>query len=166
MRGTDQPSACLDSTCCFAHVFGSHATIRQLVLSHLTKEDADAVRQVSRDARAAVNDNVKTVKCHLDAPRSRTELAAVFPQANRLHVVVQTASYDDDDGDDDDGDDDDDQDSEEDVCDLLESILATSPALVTKLQALKLSLGYIGFDDDDADDDSTTEAAVACFLPR
>jgi hypothetical protein len=138
--------------CCFEYLFCAPATIRQLVLGHLTKEAVDALRQVSRDVRAAVNENVVTVSIELNGPRSNTDLAEVFPGASRLrvtirpweeycvaqHVLTKEAA----------------------VCTLLERIvLATSPALVTKLQGLTLSLGNIHFVD-------AIAAAVAGFLSR
>jgi hypothetical protein len=158
MRGPGRPSAGLESLCCFEYLIGAHATIRQLVLSHSTKAQGDALRQVSRGLRAAVNTNVETVILELNAPRCDTELAEVFPEANRLRVVIPNPG---------------DRTSgpgrrhvglpqltsELSVSALLEHVWATSPALVTKVQALTLSLGTISSVDD-------ITAAVADFLSR
>jgi hypothetical protein len=142
MRSSSQSSTGLQPACCFERIFATHATIRQLVLGHLTKEEGGIVRQVSRAVRAAVNHNVSTVDCELAAPRFETELAEVFPAANRLRVVMQADCFTDDD-----------------VCFLLEYILATTPALLSKLHGVTLILGAI----------SAFEAvagAVAEFLSR
>jgi hypothetical protein len=130
----------------FEAVVGAHATIRQLIMSHL-KEDKSthALRRVSRAMRAAVDDTITTVACDLDGPRFETEMATVFPAASKLCVSWP----------------DDTEDPEEPQVFyiLLEHIMATSPALVTKLLALRLSLGTF-----EADGDITN--AVARFLSR
>jgi hypothetical protein len=156
MQGPGRPTAGLVPVCCFEYTFSAHATIRQLVLGHLTKEEADALRQVSRGVRTAVNDTVVTVVIEPNAPRSDTDLAQVFPEANMLRVMMQRRSaladllhYDV-------------QQlvtEEDSACTLLEHISATSPALLTKLQALTLTLGTIPSVNQIA-------AAVAGFLSR
>jgi hypothetical protein len=128
--------------CQFTHALGAHATIRQLVLGHLDKEEADTLRQVSQATRSAVNRNVTTIVCDMQAPRFETELATVFPAADKLHVVLMrelplTDMH---------------------LCIFLEYISATSPALLTKLQALTLDLGMKSCDE--------IRAAVARFLSR
>jgi hypothetical protein len=126
MRSSAQASTGLPPACCFERIFATHGTIRQLVLGHATKEEADVLRQVSRAVRSAVNHNVSTVKCELAAPRFETELAAVFPDATRLRVQMEADSF-----------------TDVDVCFLLEYILATTPMLVSKLQGVTLTLGAI-----------------------
>jgi hypothetical protein len=82
------------------------------------------------------------VACDLKAPRFEADLVTVFPAATSLRVSGPDRYG-----------------AELDFCVLLEYILATSPALVTKLLALKLSLGFIhSFED--------ITPAVAGFLAR
>jgi hypothetical protein len=135
--------------CCFEHIFSAPTPIARIILSRLTKEDADALRQVSRDVRPAVNSNVSTVVCWSNGPRCDTELAVVFPQANTLRIRTDAWSWSH-------------PTPELDICALLEHILATSPALVTNLQALDVQLGCVR--SDHMDDD--IEASAAGFLSR
>jgi hypothetical protein len=124
----------------FAYIFESHATIRKLVLSHLRQGGAATLRPVNRAVRAAINLQVSSIKCDVQTPRFESELAVVFPAATKL--CVRSATF-----------------VEPDACVLLEHILATSPVLLAKLQALELSLGTI-----DSCEDITP--AVSDFLCR
>jgi hypothetical protein len=131
-----------DSAPQFDYVFGEHATV-QRILSHLNKSEAGVLRLVSRAVRVAQNHNVKTVACGLATPRLETELAKVFPHADKLQVVVDSEHV-------------------THACILLDHILATAPVFATKLHALELYLADVFSDDDDEE----ITAALAAFLSR
>jgi hypothetical protein len=137
-----------------AYILTAIPNIRHLLLSCLAKVDVDALRQISRDVRAAVNDNVSTVKVQLDPPRCHHELAAVFPYANRLHISLYEGINWCDAADEWDFD-------ERDPWESLVDTLATSPALLANLQALKLDLG-----DERGVDGTVPGRSVARFLTR
>jgi hypothetical protein len=129
-----------DAVQSFEYIFGSYSTVRQLIMKY--GNNSHALRQVSRALQAALNHDVSTIACDLTAPRFEADMVTVFPAANKLRV---SGAYR--------------YEAELDVCILLEYILATSPALVTKLLALRLSLGIIhSFED--------IIPAVAGFLAR
>jgi hypothetical protein len=125
-----------------ADVFGRHATIRQLILGYLDKEEADTLRQVSRAVRVAVNHNVTTVRCGLDTPPFEVDLATAFPGADKLRIFMRHGSL-----------------AEIDTCVLLEYISAASPAFVSNLRVLTLSLGKL------VSYEEVTQA-IATFLSR
>jgi hypothetical protein len=138
------PAAGRDAGQGFACIFGSHATVRQLITSHLKKKEKNYLRGVSSVTRAAVNQNVNTVQCAEHNPRFDKELAKVFPAATNLCVSMNHAGG---------------LAKGLDASVLLEYIVGTSPALVTKLQMFSLSLGTIGSFED-------VTPAVAGFLAR
>jgi hypothetical protein len=110
----------------FSSICETHATVRQLILSHLERGQTKALRGVNQAMRAIMNENTSTIECHLHAPRFETELATVFPAATKFQVCMHSDSI-----------------PELDACVLLEYIPSTSPVLLTKLLALSLSLGTI-----------------------
>jgi hypothetical protein len=112
---------------CIAYILGTHATIRHLVLSHLEKVDTETLRGINRAMRAAVNQSVTTIQCGIQAPRCETELAMTFPAATKLRVSMLQLGCS----------------TELDACVVLEYVMATSPALLTKVLAVSLGLGII-----------------------
>jgi hypothetical protein len=154
MYNSAQPAVGRDAMQPLEAMFAEHAAVRQLIMSHLgcRSLNAHALRQVSRAIRVAVNHDVSTVACDLTAPRFEADVVTVFPAATKLRISGPDRYGAEISGPDRYG-------AELDVCILLEYILATSPALVTKLVALTLSLGVIcSFKD--------VAPAVADFLSR
>jgi hypothetical protein len=127
----------------FAKFCETHETILQLVIRQLPAGASGCLRQVNRAMRAAVNRTVTTVACNLTGPRFEGELAESFPEADNLRINFSSSEHI----------------THVDVSLFLEYILATSPALVSKVVALDLNLGLA------ATEDAVT-ASVASFLFR
>jgi hypothetical protein len=128
---------------CFANVCGTHDTILQLMISQMPAGASGRLRRVNRGMRAAVNRTVTTVVVNMTGPCSENELAASFPQAEKLRVLLDSPH----------------EITHVDVSQCLEYIMSTSPALLSKLVALKMDLGSAGTDQD-------VTLAMASFLSR
>jgi hypothetical protein len=103
-------------------------TVFQLIISHEPNTVAASLHQVNRAFRAAVARTVATVSCRQQGPQFTSELAEVFPHADRLRVTFPVRTH---------------GPKIWEFWEYLEFIVDTCPALVSKVVAVDFELGSV-----------------------